>query len=317
MVNDDGPPSNQSSPYVHSLVHTLQSAGHVVSVVLPHQQRSWIGKAHLIGASVKPTYFRPGTLHQDDGTTHALPRCYSDDEKDHNGDEWILIDSTPASCVQIGLYHYFQDRGPVDLVVSGPNYGRNTTSLFAMSSGTIGGAMEAAACNKRAVALSYAFSSRDHDPIVIAEASRHSVRLIEYLAKNWADGVDLYSVNVPLEPGVSQSKIFYTEMLDNRWTSGSCFQAVDAGVSNKNPDLREHELRNQGGNSEAQLAEGAPPRRSQIQHKHFQWAPNFSDVYRSVEESKPGNDGWTVKEGMTRFVDMPDYLISLSATNSD
>ncbi|KAH8423878.1 putative acid phosphatase [Aspergillus melleus] len=299
VVNDDGPPSNQSSPYVHSLVHTLQSAGHVVSVVLPHQQRSWIGKAHLIGASVKPTYFRPGTLHQDDGTTHELPRCYSEDEKDHDGDEWILIDSTPASCVQIGLYHYFQDRGPVDLVVSGPNYGRNTTSLFAMSSGTIGGAMEAAACGKRAVALSYAFSSRDHDPVVIAEASGHSVRLIEYLAKNWVDGVDLYSVNVPLEPGVSQNKIFYTEMLDNRWKSGSCFQAVDAAVSDRNPNLREHEVRNQGGKSDAQLTEGAPAQRSRIQHKHFQWAPNFSDVYKSVEESQPGNDGWTVKEGMT------------------
>lgn len=133
VTNDDGPPSNQSSPYVHSLIHSLQSAGHVVSVVLPHVQRSWIGKAHLIGAAVKPTYFRPGTLHKDDGTTHEFPRGHIDGEDDEDGDEWVLIDSTPASCVQIGLYHFFQERGPIDMVVSGPNYGRNSTGWSSSS----------------------------------------------------------------------------------------------------------------------------------------------------------------------------------------
>ncbi|KAL4810423.1 survival protein sure-like phosphatase/nucleotidase [Aspergillus unguis] len=330
VANDDGPPSNQSSPYVHSFVHTLQSAGHTVSVVLPHQQRSWIGKAHLIGAAVEPTYFRPGTLHQDDGTTHEYPRgSHPEDDNDPDGDEWILINSTPASCVQIGLYHYFQDRGPVDLVVSGPNYGRNTTSLFAMSSGTIGAAMEGAACGKRSIALSYAFSSRNHDPVIIAEASKHSVRLIEHLAKNWDEGVDLYSVNVPLEPGVSESKVMYTEMLDNRWSSGSCFDAVDAKVPVENPGLREQTLRDQ----EEKLEEGGTAnvgpksgKRSRIPHKHFIWAPKFTDVYRSVEESSPGNDGWTVKEGMTsvtplkaNFMHTPGIKgeIKLSDTGND
>src|SRR6187402_2000245 len=102
VVNDDGPPSNQSSPYVHSLVKTLQAAGHTVSVVLPHTQRSWIGKAHIIGQTVKPTYFRPGTLHKDDGTTHSRPLATGSKEQE----EWVLVDGTPASCVQIGLYHY-------------------------------------------------------------------------------------------------------------------------------------------------------------------------------------------------------------------
>ncbi|OJK05266.1 hypothetical protein ASPACDRAFT_49452 [Aspergillus aculeatus ATCC 16872] len=303
VVNDDGPPSNQSSPYIHSLVVSLQSAGHTVSVVLPHQQRSWIGKAHLVGAAVKPTYFRPGTLHKDDGTTHELPHGMNEgDDEEYDGDEWILVDSTPASCVQIGLYHYFEDRGPIDLVVSGPNYGRNSTALFAMSSGTIGGAMEAAVCGKRAIALSYAFSSRQHDPIVIAEASRHSVRLIEYLHENWAEGVDLYSVNVPLEPGVSEAKVLYTQMLDNRWSSGSCFKAVEASASTDGPSAHEHKLREEGeGAGKALAAEGSKPsiKRSRIQHKHFEWAPNFTDVYRSVDEGTPGNDGWVVKEGMT------------------
>lgn len=309
VVNDDGPPSNQSSPYVHSLVDTLQKAGHQVSVVLPHQQRSWIGKAHFVGETVKPTYFRPGTLHHDDGTVHHLPRGDDDEtngeDSNSNGnangntDEWILIDSTPASCVQIGLYHFFQHRGPIDLVVSGPNYGRNTTAIFSLSSGTVGGAMEAAVCGKRSIALSYAFSSRNHDPVVIAEASRHSVKLIEHLYKIWDEKVDVYSVNVPLEPGVEGGKVLYTKMLDNRWKSGSCFDAVNAEASGEDPSLQEHKLRQQG---EKVLANGVEKANSRHQHKHFKWAPKFADVYRSVDESEPGNDGWAVKEGITRYV---------------
>jgi 5'/3'-nucleotidase SurE len=259
----------------------------------------------MIGASVKPSYFRPGTLHQEDGTTHHLPRG-TDGEPDDGGDEWILIDSTPASCVQIGLYHYFQERGPIDVVVSGPNYGRNTTALFALSSGTIGAAMEGAVCGKHSVALSYAFSSRNHDPVVIAEASRHSVKLIEYLCANWADGVDLYSVNVPLEPGVSQNKILYTDMLINKWSSGSCFQVSDPAIAD-DPDLDEQRLRIASETTGKTPDIINKPNHPRFQHKHFKWAPSLQDVYRSVEENAPGNDGWVVKEQMTRFVILSYY----------
>lgn len=281
----------------------------------------------MVGASVKPTYFRPGTLHKDDGTIHTLPRGSSNgeeataDDDDDDGDEWILIDSTPASCVQIGLYHYFQDRGPVDLVVSGPNYGRNTTALFALSSGTIGAAMEGAVCGKRSIALSYAFSSRNHDPVVIAEASRHSVRLIEYLARNWADGVGLYSINVPLEPGVSGNKTVYTQMLENQWKSGSCFAAIDAAQSGESAELQEHILRDQGeGIAAAQGKSGKEGRvkKPRFEHKHFKWAPKFGDVYRSIDESEPGNDGWVVKAGMTRYAVLfsPFFIHGYSPANA-
>lgn len=277
-------------------------------MVLPNQQRSWIGKAHIVGAAVKPTYFRPGTLYHDDGTIHPLPRG-SEEGDDEEGDEWVLIDSTPASCVQIGLHYFFQDRGPIDMVVSGPNYGRNTTALFALSSGTIGGAMEAAVSGKKAIALSYAFSTRHHDPKVIAEASEHSVRLIEYLFQNWDETVDLYSINVPLEPGMSQAKVVYTHMLHNRWSTGSCFEAIDAAAAGDEAGLQEQNLRE---TSEGQLqpeSATAEMKKPALQHKHFKWAPKLTDVYRSVEESKDENDGWTVKEGMTRYVTFIDFLL--------
>lgn len=260
---------------------------------------------------MKPTYFRPGTLHQEDGTIHHLPRG-SNGEPDDGGDEWILIDSTPASCVQIGLYHYFQEKGPIDVVVSGPNYGRNTTALFALSSGTIGAAMEGAVCGKRSIALSYAFSSRNHDPVIIAEASKHSVKVIEYLCANWTEGVDLYSVNVPLEPGVSQNKVLYTAMLENKWTSGSCFEPADPATGD-DPELQEQRLRDQGEMTgkkpdPTESTTDKPVGQPRIKHKHFKWAPNFQDVYRSVEEGPAGNDGWVVKEQMTRWVSISCLL---------
>ncbi|KAI9825616.1 MAG: hypothetical protein M1832_000960 [Thelocarpon impressellum] len=288
VINDDGPPSTQSSPYVHSLVVQLQTAGHTVSVVLPHTQRSWIGKAHIVGATITPTYFRPGTLHADDGTTHARPLPPGSGQE-----EWILVDGTPASCAQIGLHHFFRDRGPVELVVSGPNYGRNTTAVFGLSSGTLGGALEAAVCGTRAIALSYAFFSQNHDPEIIAGASRISVRLIEHLAATFADSVDVYSVNVPLVPGVEGNKVVYTHMLQNYWTSGSSF--AEADVEDEGPVEREAAIR------EAEAPAGQEARAGEAGHRHrqFTWAPRFADVYKSVEGSAPGNDGRAVQEGFT------------------
>ncbi|KAL2054286.1 hypothetical protein ABVK25_005427 [Lepraria finkii] len=234
VVNDDGPPSNKSSPYIHPFVQTLQKAHHLVSVILPHQQRSWIGKAHFVGQVTKPTYFRPGTIHKDDGTTHTKPFSANED-----GEEWVLVDGTPATCAQLGLHHFFQDRPPIDLVVSGPNYGRNSTSLFSLSSGTIGGAMEAAVCRKKAIAVSFAFYSRHHDPELIAGACRQSVRIIEHLYQNWGSDVDLYSCNVPIVAGVENNKVMYTHALQNYWISGSSFEEIEADEDDQDPDARE------------------------------------------------------------------------------
>lgn len=307
VTNDDGPPSPHSSPYVHSLVRELQSAGHTVSVCLPHTQRSWIGKAHMIGQTLKPTYYRPppasssssslpAGLGEDHGTTHARP------SPDGAVEEWVLVDGTPASCAQIGLHHFFGDRGPVDVVVSGPNYGRNTTAVFALSSGTLGGALEAAACGRRAVALSYAFFSRNHDPDIVAGASRHSVRVIEALVRGWpADGsVDVYSVNVPLVDGVERAKTVFAPMLQNYWTPGnSAFEAIEGeaeGEDEQEERIRQGEMEAgsaaESGTNEAGKAKGH-------QHRHFKWAPQLADVMKATEEAPSYVDGKVVRSGNT------------------
>lgn len=268
---------------------TLQKAGHLVSVVLPHVQRSWIGKAHIVGQTLTPTYFRPGTLHNDDGITSELP--FDDD-----GEEWILIDGTPASCVQIGLHHVFKDRKPIDIVVSGPNYGRNTTAVFALSSGTIGGALESAMNGTKSIALSYAFDSRTHDPNIISTASRLSTQLIEKLVNEWPEDVHLYSINVPLREGLENTKILYTEMLQNRWISGSSFKELPEEADDVDPNVEEQAIRD--GENTLNGSVSKAPRRA---HRKFKWSPNFADVHSSVADAKRG-DGWEVQQGNVTYV---------------
>ncbi|KAF1815624.1 sure-like protein [Eremomyces bilateralis CBS 781.70] len=308
VVNDDGPPSQHSSPYVHSLIRTLQSHNHTVSVVLPNTQRSWIGKAHMVGQTVKPSYFLPGelsTAHDTGTVSHAPQPPHSDRE------EWLLVDSTPASCVQIGLHHYFDSRGPIDLVVSGPNYGRNTTAAFALSSGTLGGALEAAICGVRAIALSYAFSERVHHAEVIAEAAELGVRLIEHLTGEgrWGEGVQLYSINVPVQKGIGERKVYWTKMLQNQW-KGSQFREEmvpveeDEGAEEGEERIREGELwRGEGKREQSKVEKNGeaagPEKHVRYVHKHFTWSPNFQGVYETVEKGGPGSDGWVVKEGFT------------------
>lgn len=323
VVNDDGPPSPHSSPYVHSLVRELQAAGHVVSVCLPHTQRSWIGKAHMIGQTLKPTYYRPpqpdsssasaflpaglGTEdadHAAHGTTHARP------SRDAGVEEWVLVDGTPASCVQIGLFHYFKERGPFDLVVSGPNYGRNTTAVFALSSGTMGGALEAAACRHKAIALSYAFFTRNHDPLIVAGASRHSVKVIEALVRQWpSDGsVDLYSVNVPLVEGVENARTQFAPLLQNYWTLGnSAFEAVDAEVETDKDEEEERIRRGEIEGGEVELHE----KNQGHKHRHFKWAPQLGDVMKSTEQAPPHVDGNVIRAGNTWSVYATQILKSI------
>ena len=254
----------------------------------------------MVDQAVTPSFFRPGTLHKDDGMTQSIP---FEDGKE----QWVLIDSTPATCVQIGLFHYFKDRGPIDLVLSGPNYGRNTTAVFALSSGTIGGAMEGCVCGYRSIALSYAFDSREHDHDLIAAASRVSTKLVEKLMKEWPADVHLYSINVPLRKGVETTKIIYTEMLQNKWTTGSSFKKISAEEeAAMDSDSNERDIRhNQAQNS----VDRTPAAASDVRYK---WAPNFGDIRKFSEGA--GGDGWTIVNGMisvtplrANFWHLPNY----------
>jgi tubulin---tyrosine ligase len=231
----------------------------------------------------------------DDGTSAATSSSATD--------EWVLVDGTPASCAQLGLHHLFTHRGPVDLVVSGPNFGRNTSALYALSSGTLGGALEAAACRIKAVGLSFAYDRpRNDDPNVIMAASRHSVRIIQHLWENWGKDVDLYSVNVPVQPDVENEKVIVTFMIQNRWAEGqSCFQAVDAPgaadgnvVEERDMVLEDKVARERRGTEENEKKDDG------YRHRYYEWAPSHASVRKSAEEAPDGADGKVLTKGWTR-----------------
>ncbi|KAK9793134.1 putative Survival protein SurE-like phosphatase/nucleotidase domain-containing protein [Seiridium cardinale] len=313
VTNDDGPPSPTSSPYVHSLVRALQKAGHTVSVCLPASQRSWIGKAHMIGQTVKPTYYRPPPVFDprtsasdlQQGSIHTRP------SKSRDVEEWILADGTPASCAQLGLYHFFTHKEPIDLVVSGPNYGRNTTAVFGLSSGTLGAALEAAVCRRKSIALSYAFFRDQNDPHlpdIVEQGAAHSVRVIEKLYEQWPTdkSVDLYTVNVPLVDGVGKNKVLFTEMLANYWAEGrACFQEVEASVADEDEEERIREAEGREGAEKAEKR-AVDEKDTSYPHRNYKWAPQkmIADVNQSILDAKPGNDGWAVMQGYTSITPM-------------
>jgi tubulin--tyrosine ligase len=172
--------------------------------------------------------------------------------------------------------------------------------------------MEAAVCGVKSIALSYAFFDRNHDATIISGASELSAKLIQYLYDNWDPNTHLYTVNVPLVENVGSRKILWTHMLQNRWKSGSCFQVIDApNESEETPSEVENQIRKAeeklgkrellGKEGDVDSGRQTPSGQAHIRytHRHFKWAPRFKDVYESVEESEPGNDGWAVAQGYT------------------
>ncbi|TAQ83181.1 hypothetical protein B7494_g8494 [Chlorociboria aeruginascens] len=147
VTNDDGPPNAVASPFIHSFVQELQEhTEHDVSVVLPHVQRSWVGKAHFPGEIITATPYIP----------------------DDTMKPWKLLNGTPACCVQLGLSHLFPS---IDVVIAGPNLGCNISSIFALSSGTVGAAFEGASLERKAIAVSYEIRKPRHEAAV-KEANR-------------------------------------------------------------------------------------------------------------------------------------------------
>lgn len=104
VTNDDGPPSAQASPYILPFVNALEASGHDVSVIVPDEQRSWIGKAHIVGQDVQATSYWP---------PESIPDAHHPSVSSRNDDKqpWILLNSTPATCAQIGISHFFNDGG--------------------------------------------------------------------------------------------------------------------------------------------------------------------------------------------------------------
>ncbi|KAL4975103.1 survival protein sure-like phosphatase/nucleotidase [Aspergillus desertorum] len=314
LVNDDGPPSRRLSPYVRPLVHALQSAGHLVSVAIPAASRSWIGKAHIIEAPLKATYVPPAAF-LNDGTWDESYQANSESE---SGTEWpwvVITNGTPAACVQLGLFNLFTDRPPIDLVISGPNHGRNASTIYNLSSGTVGGALEAATCGKRGIAVS--FGSKDEQPMDIIEAAaRLAVRIVHHLVENWDERVELYNLNIPMRLDVETRPVLYTRTLPYYWSRGYLYAEVDGhGAAAAGAVVKKampNGITNGHGHQETEkekvtdietLSNGGPANgtntTSSLKSRAFKWSAELTEMKKALQASEEGTDAHTVLNGST------------------
>lgn len=123
LTNDDGVESPALIPFAKALASLAP-----VRVVVPAQERSWIGKAI--------TRF-------DEITVSVQMR---------DGVEVHVADGYPADCTQLGVHSLFEGRP--SMVVSGINIGLNSGLGFLLSSGTVGAAAEGWIAGIPAVAFS-------------------------------------------------------------------------------------------------------------------------------------------------------------------
>jgi len=134
LINDDGP----DSPLLPAFAAELRKRSLIreLRIVVPDANRSWISGAVTRSGTVKVT------------------------EREIAGAPAYLLSGTPADCASIGIFNLFPT--PPDVVISGPNIGRNSGLPFSMSSGTLGGALLAGLSGVNAVALSIKFPKEIH-----------------------------------------------------------------------------------------------------------------------------------------------------------
>lgn len=164
VTNDDG----INAPGLRVVEHIAKALSDDVWVVAPETNQS--------GASHSLTLQRPLRI-----------RDYGLDEN------WYAVDGTPTDCVLLAVRSIIKDK-PVDLVLSGVNWGANLAEDVTYS-GTVAAAMEATLFKIKAFALSQVYRGR-HD-IRWQTAERLAPDLIRKLyALDWADDL-LINVNFP------------------------------------------------------------------------------------------------------------------------
>lgn len=245
ITNDDGPLDDVACPYIKYFVDEVhRSTDWKVLIVVPNQQRSWIGKAHFAGKKLSTSYIytkESTRFFNPDINKYEGPYEAPDGNLIEEGyQEWCLVDSTPAACTDIGIHHLKRYSEPIDLVISGPNFGKNSGNLYILASGTVGAAMEAVTHGIKSIALSYEFRDINHNFEILKEASKISVSLVEHLygeLKSHQE-IDLFSINVPLIPslGIGKTKIKYAPILKNTW--GSIYTPLGDGKFGWAPDFK-------------------------------------------------------------------------------
>lgn len=187
LTNDDGP----GSPFFIAFAAALAARTRWrLFACPPADGQSFVSKALSTAAG-------PGGAGKSGGGgNHASPSSVV--AVTHHGSATAHVSGPPATAVNLALYHLAPD---CDYVISGPNIGHNAGRGALLSSGTVGAAMEGAVAGRRSVALSFPFFNGwgGWSEAELEAAVAASVDLVARLWDQWAPGVDVYNVNVPLD----------------------------------------------------------------------------------------------------------------------
>jgi 5'-nucleotidase len=177
LTNDDGVDSPALLPFARAIDEIAP-----LKVVVPLEERSWIGKAITRFDEVR------------------VERTVRE------GVEIFVADGYPADCTQLGVHSLFGTKP--DMVLSGINIGLNQGLGFLLSSGTVGAAAEGWIAGLPAIAFSTG-SPFDHrgwakgawKPTARsfweATAAIAVDVLADILLAGFPEGVDVLSVNIP------------------------------------------------------------------------------------------------------------------------
>ncbi|KAI0307830.1 sure-like protein [Multifurca ochricompacta] len=308
LTNDDGPPGPES-PYIFGLYKYLsRTLGWDVRVVIPSSQKSWIGKAYQIKDIILGRFYYPRDpdgLGETSDSSRAL--------KEGEIGEWILLDGTPATCANIALHNLYP--GEIDLLLSGPNFGRNTSSAFALSSGTLGAALSSALSQTRSIALSYGTVGLPTPQTLFDPAHTLSAKIIRYLWDNWGNDegglrrgeIDFYSVNIPMIHGLLNEglPIIWTRVWRNTYHrlfkpySPKQSAGLEVAGSQAGPD--------------SMTAASAPtPLQAQVDITSkkigsllFKFSPDMKHFINHPPSSLPeGSDSWAIENGYVSVTPM-------------
>lgn len=189
ITNDDG----IRSPGLAAVVAAVHDLGEIL-IVAPQEQQTSMSRART-------------RFGENFGIFHKHIVKYKNQQW-----EGIGINCTPALCV-----NYADDDispGPIDLVISGINYGENIGTCVTVS-GTVGAAIEAADRGIRALAVSLEIPNTDyhsyHKEIDFSAAIAFT-RLFtqKALANAFPDDVDILKIEIPAE-ATSQTPWVLTE----------------------------------------------------------------------------------------------------------
>lgn len=117
------------------------------------------------------------------------------------------------------MNHLFKDE-EFDLVIGGPNFGRNISTIFTLASGTVGAAMEAVLNKRKAVSISFCFCNQKQECIDnCCEIATDVINQVYNTELPWPEH-GMFNINIPMVD--YKCPIHLTEF--HRASYGSLFQ---------------------------------------------------------------------------------------------